>query len=114
MFQSVFEWRHSELLLEDADEVLGCHESNICGQLAHIDIRAFQQDAGVLQSHISNQFCRRLIGDAPHSVEERYSSHTHRAGHLLETDLSAAHVLHHILLDVLQQLLIHSVEHREV
>ena len=65
----------------------------------------------MLQAHVTNQFGWCLVGEVAHAVEERYATHAHGGGHLFQTDLAAAHVLHHILLDVLQQLLVHSIQH---
>ena len=47
-------------------------------------------------------------------MEEGHASHAHGSGHLFETDLTAAHVLHDILFDILHQLLVHDIEHRVV
>ena len=93
MFQSVFEWRHAELFLEDIDEVLGSHKSNVRRQLTHINISALQQNAGVFQSHVSHEFCWCFACKAAYTVEERYTSHSHGIGHLFQTNLSAAHIL---------------------
>lgn len=65
----------------------------------------------MLQSHVSYQLGWRLVGKTAHAVEEWYAAHTHRIGHLLKTDLSTAHVLQHVLLDVIKQLTVHSVDH---
>ena len=44
-------------------------------------------------------------------MEERYASHTHSGSNILQTDLSATHVLQYELLYIAHQLLIHDVVH---
>ena len=65
----------------------------------------------MLQPEVTDEFCGRLACQRADAVEEGHAAHTHGGGHLFEADLSAAHVLYHVLLDVLHQSLVHGVEH---
>ena len=68
----------------------------------------------MLQAQLANDFCRRLGRDAANLMEERHTSHAHGRSHLVEADLSAAHVLQHELLHIAHQLLVHQVVHAVV
>ena len=65
----------------------------------------------MFQTHIAHQLCWGLTCQRTDTVEERHTTHAHGCCHLLKANLSTAHVLHHVLLDVPHQLLVHGVEH---
>ena len=68
----------------------------------------------MFQTQVAYNFCRRLCRDGTNLVVERHATHTHCCSHLLQTDLTAAHVLQHELFDVAHQLLVHSIAHRVI
>ena len=65
----------------------------------------------MLQTYLTNNLCRCLGGDSTYLVEERYTTHAHGSSHILQANLTTAHVLQHKLLDIAHQLLIHDVVH---
>ena len=68
----------------------------------------------MLQAQLANDFGRRLGCDTAYLVEEWNASHSHRCCHLVQTDLSATHVLKDELFYVSHELLVHQRVHRVV
>ena len=62
VLKSVFKWRNTEFLLEDLDKILCSHETDVDSKFTHIDIGAFQQDAGVLETYVTDELGGSFVG----------------------------------------------------
>ena len=65
----------------------------------------------MLQTQFAHHLGRCLGGDGANLVEERHATHAQGRRHLVEADLTAAHVLQHELLDITHELLVHDAVH---